>query len=73
VFVSGFFQGCTGCKSPPLAAPAATPLDVENNEMEQCSVQKAQEEGARESKTNQSETAMDEAHAEDEDEEEKGT
>ncbi|XP_056298697.1 period circadian protein homolog 1b isoform X2 [Pseudoliparis swirei] len=66
-------SGCTGCKSPPLAAPAAALLDVENNEMEQCSVQKAQEEGARESKTNQSETAIDEAHAEDEDEEEKGT
>ncbi|TNN58888.1 Period circadian 2 [Liparis tanakae] len=65
-------SGCTGCKSPPPAAPAA-PLDVETTEMEQCSVQKAQEEGARESKTNQSETPMDEAHAEEEDEEEKGT
>uniref|UniRef100_A0A8C3AG05 Period circadian clock 1b n=1 Tax=Cyclopterus lumpus TaxID=8103 RepID=A0A8C3AG05_CYCLU len=61
--------GCTGCKSLPTAAPAV-PLDVENHEMELCSVLKAQEEGAREGKTNRSETAMDEAHAEDE---EKGT
>ncbi|XP_059210771.1 period circadian protein homolog 1b [Centropristis striata] len=62
-------SGCTGCKSPPAVHPAA-PFDVEIHEMELCSVLKTQEEG----KKNLLETAMDEAHPEDEDEEEeKGT
>ncbi|XP_039996274.1 period circadian protein homolog 1b isoform X2 [Xiphias gladius] len=66
-------SGCTGCKSPP-AVPPATPFDVEIHEMELCSVLKAQEEGAGEGKKNLSETAMDEAHPQDEEEvEEKGT
>lgn len=58
-------SGCTDCKSPPTVPPAA-PFDVEIHEMELCSVLKAQEEGA---KKNLSETAMDETHAEDEDDE----
>lgn len=57
--------------------PPAAPFDVEIHEMELCSVLKAQEEGAGKGKKNLSETAMEEAHPEDEDEEdeveEKGT
>lgn len=64
-FVFGFVQGCTGCKSPPPAAPS----DVEIHEMELCSALKAQKEGAREGKTTLPETAMDEAHPEDGEEE----
>ncbi|KAK9524780.1 hypothetical protein VZT92_017148 [Zoarces viviparus] len=55
-------SGCTGCKSPPPAAPS----DVEIHEMELSSVLKAQEEGAREGEATLPETAMDEAHPEDE-------
>ncbi|XP_062301422.1 period circadian protein homolog 1b isoform X1 [Scomber scombrus] len=62
-------SGCTGCKSPTSAPPAA-PFDVEIHEMELCSVLKSQEEGADKAKKNQSETAMDETQPEDEDEEE---
>ncbi|XP_041635731.1 period circadian protein homolog 1b isoform X2 [Cheilinus undulatus] len=62
-------SGCTGCKSPPSVPPVA-PFDVEIHEMELCSMLKAQEEGARDGKKNLSETAMDGAHPEDEDEEE---
>lgn len=61
-------SGCTGCKSPPSIPPAA-PFDVEIHEMELHSVLKAPEDGASKDK-NQSDTAMDEAHLEDEDEEE---
>lgn len=64
-----FFQGCAGCKSPPSVPPAA-PFDVEIHEMELCSVLKAQEEDASKGKKNQSETAMDEIQAEDDEEEE---
>lgn len=56
--------------------PPATPFDVEIHEMELCSVLKAQEEDTSKGKKNLSETLMDEAHPEDEDEEEveeKGT
>ncbi|XP_068443432.1 period circadian protein homolog 1b isoform X2 [Clinocottus analis] len=60
-------SGCTGCKSTPTA-PATASFDAEIHEMELCSVLKAQEEGAGEGKTNLSETAMEEAHAEDEEE-----
>ncbi|TKS92890.1 Period circadian protein -like protein 1 [Collichthys lucidus] len=62
-------SGCTGCKSPPFVPPAA-PFDVEIHEMELCSVLKGQEEGADKGKKSLLETAMDEAHPEDEDEEE---
>ncbi|XP_044039658.1 period circadian protein homolog 1b isoform X2 [Siniperca chuatsi] len=62
-------SGCTGCKSPPSVPPAA-PFDVEIHEMELCNVLKAQEEGASKEKKHVSETAMDEAHPEGEDEEE---
>ncbi|KAI3375757.1 hypothetical protein L3Q82_004055 [Scortum barcoo] len=68
--------GCTGCKSPPAVHPAA-PFDVEIHEMELCNVLKAQEEGASKGEKNLLETAMEEAHLEDEEEEdeveEKGT
>lgn len=49
--------------------PPAAPFDVEIHDMELCSVLKAQEEGADGAKKNLAETAMDEAHAEDEEEE----
>ncbi|XP_027143579.1 period circadian protein homolog 1b isoform X1 [Larimichthys crocea] len=62
-------SGCTGCKSPPFVPPTA-PFDVEIHEMELCNVLKGQEEGADKGKKNLLETAMDEAHPEDEDEEE---
>ncbi|KAG7241627.1 hypothetical protein INR49_025547 [Caranx melampygus] len=67
-------SSCTGCKSPPSVPPAA-PFDVEIHEMELCSMLKAQEEGADGGKKNLAETAMDEAHPEDEEEEaeEKGS
>uniref|UniRef100_UPI0037E91DD9 period circadian protein homolog 1b n=1 Tax=Semicossyphus pulcher TaxID=241346 RepID=UPI0037E91DD9 len=61
-------SGCAGCKSPPSVPPAA-PFDVEIHEMELCSVLKAQHEGAGKGKKNLLETAMDEAHLEDEDDE----
>lgn len=62
-------SGCTGCKSPTSAPPAA-PFDVEIHEMELCSVLKAQEEGASTHKKDLAETAMDDGQPEDEDEEE---
>lgn len=49
--------------------PPATPFDVEIHEIELCSVLKAQEEDAGKRRKNLSETLMDEAHPEDEDEE----
>lgn len=64
--VSGFFQGCAGCKSPPSVPPTA-PFDVEIHDIELCSVLKAQEEGARKDDKNLTETAMDEAQPEDDD------
>uniref|UniRef100_A0A7N8Y0A8 Period circadian clock 1b n=1 Tax=Mastacembelus armatus TaxID=205130 RepID=A0A7N8Y0A8_9TELE len=62
-------SGCAGCKSPPSVPPVA-PFDVEIHEMELCNVLKPQEEGTSKGKKNVSETAMDEAHLHDEDEEE---
>ncbi|KAM8880907.1 period circadian protein homolog 1b [Synchiropus picturatus] len=59
-------SGCTGCKSPPAVPPAA-PFDVEIHEMELCNVLKSQDEGDG-SKT-LLEMAMNEANAEDEEEE----
>ncbi|XP_076580665.1 period circadian protein homolog 1b [Chaetodon auriga] len=64
-------SGCTGCKSPPFVPPAA-PFDVEIHEMELCSVLKAQEDDASTEKKSLFETAMDEAHPDDEDEEDEG-
>ncbi|XP_056156687.1 period circadian protein homolog 1b isoform X2 [Lampris incognitus] len=60
---------CTGCKSPPSAPPTA-PFDVEIHEMELCSVLGTPEEGADKPKKDPSETAMDEAQAQDGREEE---
>uniref|UniRef100_A0A3Q1EA62 Period circadian clock 1b n=1 Tax=Acanthochromis polyacanthus TaxID=80966 RepID=A0A3Q1EA62_9TELE len=67
-------SGCTGCKSPTSAPPAA-PFDVEIHEMELCSVLKAQEESASTTKKDVAETAMDDGQPEDEEEEaeEEGT
>ncbi|XP_042372104.1 period circadian protein homolog 2-like, partial [Plectropomus leopardus] len=56
-------SGCTGCKSHP-SVPTAAPFDVEIHEMELCSVLKAGK-----GKENLLETAMDEAHPEDDEEE----
>ncbi|XP_045920095.1 period circadian protein homolog 1b isoform X2 [Micropterus dolomieu] len=61
-------SGCAGCKSPTSVPPAA-PFDVEIHEMELCNVLKAQEEGAGDGRKLLSETAMDEAHPDDEEEE----
>lgn len=49
--------------------PPTAPFDVEIHEMELCSVLKSEDEGASKDKKNLSETAMDEAQPEDEDEE----
>lgn len=49
--------------------PPAAPFDVEIHEMELCNVLKAQEEGAGDGRKLLSETAMDEAHPDDEEEE----
>lgn len=62
------FQGCKGCKSPPVVPPA-DPFDVEIHEMELCSVLNAQEDGGK-GKKSLSEILMDDTHPEEEDEEE---
>ncbi|XP_034712585.1 period circadian protein homolog 1b isoform X2 [Etheostoma cragini] len=62
-------SGCEGCKSPPSVPPAA-PFDVEIHDIELCSVLKAQDESARKDDQDLTETAMDEAHPEDEDDDE---
>uniref|UniRef100_A0A1A8GQ11 [histone H3]-dimethyl-L-lysine(36) demethylase n=1 Tax=Nothobranchius korthausae TaxID=1143690 RepID=A0A1A8GQ11_9TELE len=61
-------SGCSGCKCPP-SVPPATPFDVEIHEMELCTVLKAQESGGKAEK-HLTETAMDDAPLENEDEEE---
>lgn len=63
------FQGCKGCKSPPVVPPA-DPFDVEIHEMELCSVLNAQEDGGGKEKKSLAEILMDDAHPEEEDEEE---
>ncbi|XP_063756718.1 period circadian protein homolog 1b isoform X2 [Eleginops maclovinus] len=60
-------SGCTGCKSPPFEPPTA-PFDVVIHEMEMCSALKARENIAGKGNTIPSETAMEEAHQDDEEE-----
>ncbi|XP_010783192.1 period circadian protein homolog 1b isoform X2 [Notothenia coriiceps] len=60
-------SGCTGCKSPTSERPTA-PFDVVIHEMEMCSALKAQGDGAGNGLPVPSETAMDEAHPEEEEE-----
>ncbi|XP_034020400.1 period circadian protein homolog 1b isoform X2 [Thalassophryne amazonica] len=64
-------SSCAGCRSPPCAPPAA-PYDVESHEMELCSVLKTLE-AATSSNTkkylSESDSAMDEGHQEDKEEE----
>lgn len=60
-------QGCAGCRSPPSLTPSA-PFDVEIHEMEMCNVLKTQEDSK--AKKNLSETAMEEGHPEEDEEDE---
>ncbi|XP_054916287.1 period circadian protein homolog 1b [Poeciliopsis prolifica] len=60
-------SGCTGCKCPPTVPPA-TPFDVEIHEMELCTVLKTQECSGKDGKA-LAEAAMDDAQAEDEEDE----